>query len=37
MFGNGVSAEFSQNLFSTPGYNGLLNKIAIYALIVTPM
>ena len=37
MFGNGVSEEFSQDLFSTPGYNGLLNKIALYALIITPM
>ena len=37
MFGNTVSEEFSQNLFATPGYNGLLNKVALYALIITPM
>jgi len=37
MFGNTVSEEFSQDLFATPGYNGLLNKIALYALIITPM
>jgi len=37
MFGNTVSEEFSQDLFDTPGYNGFLNKIALYALIVTPM
>jgi len=37
MFGNSVSEEFSQSLFSTPGYNVLLNKIALYALIITPM
>jgi vesicular inhibitory amino acid transporter len=37
MFGNGISEEFSQDLFSTPGYNELLNKIALYALIITPM
>jgi len=37
MFGNAVSEEFSQDLFATPGYNGLLNKIALYALVITPM
>ena len=37
MFGNGVSEEFSQDLFSTLGYNELLNKIAVYALVITPM
>lgn len=37
MFGNGVSEEFSEDLFSTPGYNKLLNKIALYALIITPL
>jgi len=37
MFGNTVSEEFSQDLFDTPGYNGALNKFALYALIITPM
>lgn len=37
MFGNGVSGEFSQDLFATPGYNKLVNRIALYALVITPM
>ena len=37
MFGNNVSEEFSQDLFATPGYNKLLNKLALYVLIITPM
>ncbi|KAF9654342.1 hypothetical protein BDM02DRAFT_3085571, partial [Thelephora ganbajun] len=37
MFGNTVSEEFSRDLFATPGYNGPLNRIALYALIITPM
>lgn len=37
MFGNTVSEEFSSDLFDTPGYSGFLNKIALYALIITPM
>ena len=37
MFGNNVSEEFSQDLFAVPGYNMFLNKLALYALIVTPM
>lgn len=37
MFGDTVSEEFSQNLLSTPGYNGLVNKIALYTLIIAPM
>ena len=37
MFGNSMSEEFSEDMFSTPGYNKLLNKVALYALTITPM
>ena len=37
MFGNNVSEEFSQDLLKTPGYNELLNKIALYVLVIAPV
>ena len=37
MFGNNVSEELSQDLFAVSGYNQFLNKIVLYALVITPM
>lgn len=37
MFGNNVSAEFSQDLLSVPGYNAALNKVALWLLVISPL
>ncbi|KAH9968916.1 transmembrane amino acid transporter protein-domain-containing protein [Russula dissimulans] len=37
MFGNNVYDEVSQNLLQVPGYNPVLNKLALWMLVVTPL
>lgn len=37
MFGNGVSEEISMDLLRTPGYNLILNQLALWMLVVTPL
>ncbi|KAI0274695.1 transmembrane amino acid transporter protein-domain-containing protein [Gloeopeniophorella convolvens] len=37
MFGNDVDDEVSQNLLRIPGYNPVLNKIALWMLVVAPL
>ncbi|KAH7924856.1 hypothetical protein BV22DRAFT_1012389 [Leucogyrophana mollusca] len=37
MFGRSVSDEISKDLLATPGYNPLLNKIALWMLVISPL
>ncbi|RDB29207.1 Vacuolar amino acid transporter 1 [Hypsizygus marmoreus] len=37
MFGTDVSEEISINLLTTPGYNPVLNKIALWMLVISPL
>ncbi|GJE86038.1 amino acid transporter [Phanerochaete sordida] len=37
MFGNDVSDEFSQELMRIPGYNPVLNRIALWGLVIAPL
>ncbi|KAH7915370.1 transmembrane amino acid transporter protein-domain-containing protein [Hygrophoropsis aurantiaca] len=37
MFGQFVSDEISTDLLATPGYNPLLNKIAMWMLVISPL
>jgi len=37
MFGNDVYDEISQNLLKVPGYNPVLNELALWMLVVTPL
>ncbi|KAG8856309.1 hypothetical protein FRB96_006460 [Tulasnella sp. 330] len=37
MFGNGVSAEVSQDLLKVVGYNPFLNKLALWMLVLSPI
>ncbi|KAK7058807.1 hypothetical protein VNI00_001431 [Paramarasmius palmivorus] len=37
MFGNQVSQEISMDLLRTPGFNPVLNKIALWMLVVSPL
>jgi len=37
MFGRAVSEEISQDILSTPGYNVVLNKLAVWMLVVAPL
>ncbi|KAJ3531446.1 hypothetical protein NM688_g7572 [Phlebia brevispora] len=37
MFGNSVSDEFSQDLMRVPGYNPILNRIAMWGLVLVPI
>ncbi|KAF7312363.1 Aa-trans domain-containing protein [Mycena indigotica] len=37
MFGNSVSAEISIDLLATPGYNSILNKTALWMLVLSPL
>ncbi|KDQ09240.1 hypothetical protein BOTBODRAFT_37148 [Botryobasidium botryosum FD-172 SS1] len=37
MFGRSVHEEVSQDMLSTPGYNELLNKFAVWMLVITPL
>ncbi|KAI0053292.1 hypothetical protein FA95DRAFT_1552343 [Auriscalpium vulgare] len=37
MFGDGVYDEISQNLLEVPGYSPVLNKMALWMLVITPL
>ncbi|EEB89800.1 hypothetical protein MPER_12068, partial [Moniliophthora perniciosa FA553] len=37
MFGDNVSQEISMDLLSTPGYNPVFNKIALWMLVISPL
>ncbi|KAG6871925.1 hypothetical protein C0995_014814 [Termitomyces sp. Mi166 len=37
MFGNNVSEEISMDLMRTPGYSLILNKIALWMLVISPL
>lgn len=37
MFGNTVSDEFSQELMRIPGYNPVLNRVAVWGLVIAPL
>ncbi|KAI0068476.1 hypothetical protein BV25DRAFT_1846580 [Artomyces pyxidatus] len=37
MFGDDVMDEISQNLLQVPGYSPVLNKIALWMLVITPL
>ncbi|KAI0307854.1 transmembrane amino acid transporter protein-domain-containing protein [Multifurca ochricompacta] len=37
MFGNDVNDEISQNLLQIPGYSPVLNRLALWMLVVTPL
>jgi len=37
MFGNDVSEEFSQDLMKVKGYNPVLNQMALWGLVLTPL
>ncbi|CAL1696011.1 unnamed protein product [Somion occarium] len=37
MFGNSVSDEFSKDLMKIPGYNPILNRVALWGLVLAPL
>jgi len=37
MYGNGVSDEISKDMLNTPGYNPLLNRAALWMLVLSPL